>query len=208
MARKRQRHAASFVQRIGREILKPKPTTADWAREVQQWFASIVRPWLSGPVASSRDIPPGETIYNRDLGDGPVWYRLTAGAPNDVLYALEGLSDVRVLNCRLEAGDSTEAVIQRITKIIVRISELVPLEHPAKIGLASIERAKQMREDKIEHVAERQIENRRRAEQALSWARQQYPTAAADDKLDFLKQKAAEREGISKRTLNRWLAKK
>jgi hypothetical protein len=193
---------------MGREALRPKPTTADWARDVQRWFAGIVRPWLTGPITSTTGVPPGETIYILDLGDGPKCYRLKAGAPDDVVYAKDGLSEVRVLYHQLEVGYSTEAVIQKLTKIITRISEVSPLQHPAKIGLASIERAKQMREDRVDYVAERRIENRRRAEQALAWARHNYPTAAADDSIDFLKLKAAEHIGTTKRNLNRWLGGK
>jgi hypothetical protein len=70
---------------------------------------------------------------------------------------------------------------------------------------ATAERPMAMRVARSQKAAERRIENQQLAKKALEWARQNFPTAAADDNISFLKSKAAEHVKISRRHFDRWL---
>jgi hypothetical protein len=87
--------------------------------------------------------------------------------------------------------------------IEAELTRLLRVGHEAIVG-----RPKKMRDAKAILKEVKRQENHERAIAALAWARQKFPTAAADSSIDFLKNKAAEHAGISRRQFNRWLGGK
>jgi hypothetical protein len=70
------------------------------------------------------------------------------------------------------------------------------------------DRCETMRDARSDVQESRRFKKQMLAIEALKWARDKFPIAAADESTDFLTEKAAEHLGIHARTLKRWLGGK
>ena len=106
--------------------------------------------------------------------------------------------DVNNLVCQgIEFGRLLARMDLRPTRDLIRAGRRKLLDHP-----------KTMRAAKARLTPKKRQKDRKLALQAIAWAGDKHPTAAADGKTFFLKRKAAEHLGIDPSTLYRWLRKK
>lgn len=108
---------------------------------------------------------------------------------------------------------SQDHIPGQLIHMLVQLGELyeraqVRLVEPLALsGRARVEHAEQMREARAEALKVQHREHSEAAQQAMAWAKDKYPTAAYDNKITFLKAKAADKLGVSVDTLDRWLKK-
>ncbi len=145
-----------------------------------EWFATI-GPWLveaaaSDDAATSRDAQQARHLWQ--------W-----------------------CESQIEANPAAEKMIRNammLGKLIERV-QVRPLEGLVRNGRKQVRHADNMRDAKAEAAVVKRKDKRLRAEAALQWARENFPTAAHDDYVGFLKNKAAKHIGVSRDTLDRHL---
>ncbi len=156
-------------------------------------------------VPDGAETPKRWTTIEADIGDGPRGYvcfaERTAGIEpaRDALDILDKFLEsepderrAQVFLAGIEAG--------RLLEMRERVLPIEPLVVSGR--RAKIERPQRMREAKAEADRAKRRQNRRRAEEALQWARRNFPSA---HKKTTQKKRAAEHIGISVSQFNRWL---
>jgi hypothetical protein len=123
-----------------------------------------------------------------------------------ITKALEGICEaVEIEGAEFETVVGIARNCIEVGRLIARL-ELRPNRRYIHKGRRQlIDRPAKMRDVKANSARKARIKNRQKGEAALKWAKDKFPTAAADEKTSFLKIKAADHLKIHPSTLNRWL---
>ncbi len=168
--------------------------------EIEEYARQAVRPFVV-PSRAKGSVP-------LNLGDGRKQYKIDSSITAEAASCKELLVAADVVRGLIDAADDPQflaVMAVGLGRIIERLAVL-PIEPLVKTGKrATIVRPQAMRDGKAKAAEIKRRQNYKNADAALQWAREHFPTATADNKISFLKKKAAEHLGINVGTLNRRL---
>lgn len=191
------------------------PATNDLAR-LRDWLATIILPHVEGPLNETEPMQAnGQTYRYLDFGDGPRRYcdKVELQQQEQCIIsvfqdAISAIDEIRLIEMYLGPDGLTHLLFRatfRLGQLCERIG-VRPFEPLVASGRkATIERPQAMRQAKVEADKINRGDKHQRANEAIKWARDKFPTASEDNKISFLKAKAAEHLEINVGTLNRWL---
>lgn len=195
------------------ELCPRENSLPDWLQELRLQLAELVAPFLVDCESSPALDAYGVCDVVLDLGDGSKPYVLIEDIGDEVqerriLDAIECLGEVRLLELQIQHQQNGfptywphfDELIKLAFMIGVRVKELNGrgIEKLARERVPSLE-ALRHRNDS---TAKRRSSHKTKAMEAVKAIAGQYPGKG----VDLHKKKAAESLGISKSTLNRWLA--
>ncbi|MCC7086332.1 MAG: hypothetical protein IT427_15120 [Pirellulales bacterium] len=206
---------------------------AEW----REWLTDMISPWWEGPLDDDfffqeekegslgwghQRVKGGRWYWRRKLdceivianaSTGNGFYRMIDGAPTGgyIRDAISALSLIDLLETKLADGSNLDSIVRLAIEVGQDIEQVANQATYAPIVLVGrrviVDRPKAMQKGRAKANKQKSCEKRKEAEQAIERAKHMFPTAAADNKISFLKSKAAESLGINLGTLNRRLRK-
>ena len=190
-----------YLKIMEERILKspPRPTIHQWLDQYLEYFASFLRPHV-------KPAGPGGSWRLLNMGDGWRGYQVADDIDEPCRDAIEGMDTIDTLQRQFNAKKKLDRDLAKVIQASYKLGEIVERiwvrqhEHSAKVGKDKINQFDNVR---VRKGISKEL--RAQAIRAIQQAKIDSPDRRND--IDYIKKRAADSLGISKRALNLRLKK-